>query len=369
MDLEITYRDIPESDRLGLAEEFRHLAERHLDRHVAHFAPDLLRLRIVVEESKHHSNIRTVRLRLTVPGGQLTSEKTADSFQAAAKDAFGELERQLIERLERMRGEDEWKRVQRREQLRRLRAAISERPPEQRINFTQAIRPHLSKLRRWAQFEISHLRARGQLMSDYPSVDDLIDEALARAYRDPDLLKNPAEVAPRLFRILIDVGEEEAANDRKQRQTLSLEAHPPREPTDIEIDETFYDFFQPDEVTKVEDLASDPSPDPEEIVARNEMQQRIASLVASLPSAWRRAIMLARVEGMPLSTVAKVLNTTEDEVREWLDRADNFLRARLADEGIVSLDRGEPNYLEKARSSDASEMEAAFDSALESSDQ
>ena len=369
MDLQITYRNVSQSARKQLAEQFHELARKHLDRHVAHFASDLVRLRIVAEENKRHSNIRTVGLHLTVSGEQLISEKTAESLLVVAKDAFADLERQLIEHLQRMRGEDEWSRVRRREQLRRLRAAVSNRPAEEQMSFRQAIQPHLSMLRRLARFEIDHLRARGQLMSDYPSADDLMDEVLARAYRDPDLLKEPQNVARKLFRIVIDVAQEEAARDRTRRRTLSLEGPPPREPTDIEIDETFYDFFQPDEATKVEDLAADRSSDPEEVVIRNEMRQRFASLLANLPAAWRRAIILTRVEDMPLATVARVLSTTEDEVRDWLDRADNFIRARLADEGIVPSDSDQLSYLAKAPLLEGSEMEAAFDRALENSEQ
>jgi RNA polymerase sigma factor (sigma-70 family) len=257
------------------------------------------------------------------------------------------------------------------EQLRRLRAAVSKRPAEERMSFRQAIRPHLSRLRRLARFEIDHLRARGQLMSDYPSADDLMDEVLARAYSDPDLLinKEPLDVARKLSRLVIDVAKEEAARDRTRRRTLSLEGPPPREPTDIEIDETFYDFFQPDEATKVEDLAADRSSDPEEVVIRDEMRQRFASLLANLPAAWRRAIILARVEDMPLAAVARVLNTTEDKVRDWLERADNFIRARLADEGIVPSDSDQLSYLAKAPLLEDSDTEAVFDRALESSEQ
>ena len=196
-----------------------------------------------------------------------------------------------------------------------------------------------------------------------------MDEVLARAYRDPDLLKEPQNVARKLFRIVIDVAQEEAARDRTRRRTLSLEGPPPREPTDIEIDETFYDFFQPDEATKVEDLAADRSSDPEEVVIRNEMRHRFASLLANLPAGWRRAIILTRVEDMPLATVARVLSTTEDEVRDWLDRADNFIRARLADEGIVPSDSDQLSYLAKAPLLEGSEMETAFDRALENSEQ
>jgi ribosome-associated translation inhibitor RaiA len=118
MDLQITYRNVSESAHRTLSGEFHKLARKHLERLVEHFPPDLVRLRVVVEHSKHHSNLHRVRLVLTVPGGQFTSEKTADSYEAAAKGGSSALETRVIEYLERLRGEDEWKRVKRREQLR-----------------------------------------------------------------------------------------------------------------------------------------------------------------------------------------------------------------------------------------------------------
>jgi RNA polymerase sigma factor (sigma-70 family) len=267
------------------------------------------------------------------------------------------------------RAEDGSARIKSGEHLRRLKAAASNHPAEERTSFREAIRPYLSRLRRLARFERAHLWARRQVTSDYPSADDLMDEVLARAYRDPDLLKDPKYVESKLFRILVDVAKEEASHDLERRRTISMEIKPPREPTDREIDETFYDWFQPDEVTKVEDIAADRSPNPEEVVMRNEMRQRFASIFASLPAAWCRAIILTRVEGMPLATVARILNTSEDEVRKWLDHADKFIRARLADEDIVPSDPDELSYLAEAPLLEDSEIAAGFDTALESREQ
>jgi DNA-directed RNA polymerase specialized sigma24 family protein/ribosome-associated translation inhibitor RaiA len=360
MQWKITFRNVPESQHQEMEQDLRKLAARHLDKHLVHFGSDSVRLRVVAEQNKHHANLHTVLVRLVVPGSLLASEETADSIPAAAKSAFAEIERQLIEHLEGMRGEDEWTRKKRREELRRLRAAVGDWSPEQRESFKRAIRPFFSKLRRLARFERAHLRARGQLMSDYPSVDDLLDEILARAAADPNLLRPGAKVLPELYRIAIDVAKDVASRERSRRRLLSLEGPPPREPTDREIDETFYDWYQPDEVTKLEDLAADRSTIPEELVGRNELNQLIDSLIASMPAQWRRALILSRVEGMPLSAVAHALNTTEDVVRDWLDRADNFLRARLRDEGITPSDLGQLSYIAGAPSTEDSDQEAGF---------
>lgn len=56
MELKITFRDIPEFLHQELSEEFHKLAKRHLDRHVSHFAPDSVRLRIVAEKNKRLSD-------------------------------------------------------------------------------------------------------------------------------------------------------------------------------------------------------------------------------------------------------------------------------------------------------------------------
>ena len=64
------------------------------------------------------------------------------------------------------------------------------------------------------RFEIDHLRAHGQLTSNYPPVDDLTDKVLARVYRDLHTLKEPADVQRKLFRIVIEVAKEDAAESQ-----------------------------------------------------------------------------------------------------------------------------------------------------------
>ena len=364
MKFQTTYRHISDSQQRQLAEELEALAKKHLEQHLAHFEPDLVELHAILEKSTHHKNLHRVALRLNVPGGLLTSENTADSMMAAAKAALTELERQLIERLERMRGEDEWRRKERRERLRRLRAAVAGRPQEERDFFKQVIRPHLPVLRRFVRFELSHLRARGVLTSDEPTVDDVMDEVLARAYRNLDRHQDPRAAVHWLFKIGVDVLTEEARRSRVRNRMLSLEGPPPREPTDISIDETMFDFYQPDDLVKVEDLVAAPSADPEQALTQKEIRRHFASLLAILPANWRRAVMLARVEGMPLPEVAKVLDSSEAQVREWLKNADLYLRAELAELGIETLGSKQPlSYIVPAHAA-TSVLEAELDEAL-----
>jgi ribosomal subunit interface protein len=155
MKIQITFRNIEDSLHQDLSEKMAALAKK-LERHAARFASEVAHLHVLLEKSSHHPNLHRVELRLSVPGRILISEKVDESFAAAAKGAFAELERQLIEHLERMRREDEWRRKERRQHLHRLKAAASARPQEERLLFKRVVLPHLSVLRRFVRFELSH---------------------------------------------------------------------------------------------------------------------------------------------------------------------------------------------------------------------
>ncbi len=57
-------------------------------------------------------------------------------------------------------------------------------------------------------------------------------------------------------------------------------------------------------------------------------------MLANLPADWRRAVMLAQVEGMPWPAVAKALGSSEAKVRESLKNANAYLRGELANLGV-----------------------------------
>jgi DNA-directed RNA polymerase specialized sigma24 family protein len=99
-------------------------------------------------------------------------------------------------------------------------------------------------------------------------VDDVVDEVLARAYGKVDRHLESSEVANRLLTIATDVLTNEGSWSSRRKRMLSLEGPPPREPTDISIDETMFDFYQPDDLVKLENLVAAPSSDPEEVLSK-----------------------------------------------------------------------------------------------------
>jgi ribosome-associated translation inhibitor RaiA len=129
MKLQFTYKNISESEQSDLADQLNALAKRHLEPYLGHLEPDTVHLRAVLERNAPHDNLQRVALKLTVPGGRLTSQIAEASMTAAAKKTFVKLERQLIEHNERMHQKGEWRRKERRARLNRLKAEVSERPP------------------------------------------------------------------------------------------------------------------------------------------------------------------------------------------------------------------------------------------------
>jgi ribosomal subunit interface protein len=116
----IHYKNIPEASRPGLQQRVRELAERHLKQHLSRFKPELVLLHAELEKNTHHQHLHAARLRLELPGTTLTTNEEGAGVGATLRAAFDELERQLTRHIERMRGDDQWRRKERREELRAL---------------------------------------------------------------------------------------------------------------------------------------------------------------------------------------------------------------------------------------------------------
>src|SRR5215831_14479857 len=95
-----------------------------------------------------------------------------------------------------------------------------------------------------------------------------------------------------------------------------------------------YDFYQPDEDLKLEDVVPDIEvPTPEESVEAKELHRLLRRLLDQMPREWRRALLLHVVRGRTKAEVAKAIGRRETEVRRILERARVYLRQDLTDYG------------------------------------
>lgn len=333
----IHYKNIPEPSRPELEARIRDLSWRHLERHLARFSPDLVQLHVELEKSNHR-NLHRVKLRLWLPGGTLVSGEESDELVDAMLRSYAELERQLERHISHLRREHSWRRKERREALRKLKTVLADRPRAEAEAFGELVQPLLPSLQNFVQREMRYLQARGDLGQDYPTVNDVVDEILARAHQQ--LHQRPENATPQewLYQIALEVLKQEVSRRQAEEgRWVSLETKVPWElahPGENE-DEAIYEYYQPDEQLKVEDMVPVAERSPEEAVSEKEARLYVALVLSQLPNKWRRAVLLAQVEGLPRATVARMLGgVSVKEIGRWLEHADAFVRARLEEAGI-----------------------------------
>jgi DNA-directed RNA polymerase specialized sigma24 family protein len=92
-----------------------------------------------------------------------------------------------------------------------------------------------------------------------------------------------------------------------------------------------YYWYQPDEDLRVEDIVADPHTlSPEEIAARQTLQDDIDQAVAYLPKPWRDVFVLHSIEDFTIEEVSLVTGRPLEEVQCDFQSACEFLRERLS---------------------------------------
>jgi RNA polymerase sigma-70 factor (ECF subfamily) len=167
-----------------------------------------------------------------------------------------------------------------------------------------------------AQREVRYRGALGELGADDLSPEELVGETLARAWRERD--RRPARLGERawLLALLHRVAEGIVRREARFRKLapVSLEARPPPEPF-YDDDEGFYEWYQPDEMTRWEDLAAEPLElTPEEVVAAEE------ELRSAAPRT-RLVFVLHDIHHLSVAEVAQALGIPRDEVLRRLEEA------------------------------------------------
>ncbi len=311
----------------------RELADRDVERRLATVPDGGRRLEAVLEQHPARHLYRA-SLRLRLPRQSLIAWEEGEDGEGVVREAFAELSRQIDRYIARVKGTPEWRRPARRERLRALKAAMPERSEEERTLYVELVRDHLGGLERFIRRELAFLRAQGELESDYPTPDDILDAALLRGFRAFHDRPAHMEIEAWLRHLAIEVTAEEVARARGlPEDALSLEERVVEVPITGFIDDEFYEFYQPDEVLKVEDEIPVPEETPEEALGDLELRRSLVRLLTLLPTLWRRAVTMAWLDGLPPEQVGAALHCSPDEIRRVLEHADAFLQAKLGDAG------------------------------------
>jgi RNA polymerase sigma factor (sigma-70 family) len=195
--------------------------------------------------------------------------------------------------------------------------------------FQATVAPYVEELLDAARREVRHRVALGELGPADLTAEELVGETLARAWSDrqnrPRRLGVKAWLLAVLFRVSNDIVRREA--QQRKLPTVSLEQRLAPEPV-YDDDESFWEWYQPDEMTRWEDVVKADSISPEDATAADEEFSR------SLNPREREVFLMYELHGVSLSEIALALGLSLSEASRLL--ADVLHRVGIGAGGKIS---------------------------------
>ena len=341
MQIQYSYRAIDkefhEPWQRALGNVIEHALKPLLDKHTK----DSARLQIVLDRDKKRQFLASGYMHL--PGKKIVSVTAShDELTPLAQMLAQSLFRQAKKHFDRLHAQDQIKRKARRE----LKVRIAAKPASAAHEAKVTRMPLLSKLEAVARRELAYLRAVGDLPRDYPTLRDVVDEAIVRA--EVEWQSVPGEKAAYfgLLKHLFAVLDHEVANSRQFGEFVSLDAPVEPDAQDVAeamVEEEIFEFYQPDDTLRLADIfAGSQHPDVATIAEQEELVDRSSEfafafdLLKDMPRLWRRIFLLIRVDGLDASSVSEILliPSKEDTVQRWLMQAEAFIAAHLEEAGV-----------------------------------
>ena len=241
-----------------------------LERRSRNFSSAPVFLRLFVEQNETRTLYR-VSLTLQVPGRLLAAKAESHDLRDSLRDAFAEIDRQLTRHKANLRREPSWRRKAMREEL-RAKANLEPREQRNRETFFALVNPHLKRLYQFMQHVIGYSEMMGDILPEELTPEDVADGALVRAYRD--FLKGDPipDVKNWLIRTAIDELDAQINQWKVGRErTVAIETDIPATTTEEDmVQEEMYEFYQPDEDLKLEDVI----PDPKALTPEQELEEK-----------------------------------------------------------------------------------------------
>ena len=313
---------------------------RQLEPHLARFREDLVRLEVVVSQTRGKTRIQ-VSLRLQLPSGVIAVQEEGFEIEPVLRKAFADLRHRVDRHVARLKHEPEFKRPARRRKIGALLPpARDAAEAERRALYFGLIENHLDTVYDAVRRELTYLECSGSVPAGYLSVRDIVDATILKGlYR---FERRPTEFSVRdwLTQLAFETIEAEAQAARRAvpEDAAPIDAAPEApagEPT--ESDEEMFEFYQPDDVLLLEELiADDGGDDPETAVAKRQDALFLHRAIAGLPALWRRVLFLVDLNDTPLEKASSVLGIAEDDVTRIVQSARDYLRDKLHESGQSS---------------------------------
>jgi RNA polymerase sigma factor (sigma-70 family) len=319
MNVHISYKlqRTPDIDK-----EIHHWTEK-VQKRLQVFRPELVHLKGLLEQNSPREGV-IVSLNLRLPSGQMAVHESAPSAAAALKAAFDDLLGQIGRHKDLLRNSHNWQR----------RRSPNGRPPAE-VPFEQTIasippltataedvrsyvNANFRRLKLFVERELFFRESSAQLQPGSLSVEEIVDEAVARALDDKIEKPDRLGLEPWLYRLAI---QENRVNLRSSRQRRNEQAS----------DEQQLQFHQPDEsVSAADSIADDRIATPEDIAYTDEMITLVQFALQSASRRDREAFILHGIEGFSLDEISAITDRKPVEVQESIRRAREKLRHSFA---------------------------------------
>jgi len=283
----------------------------------------------------------------------IAADEDGEDAHVVIRKVFEELERQAQRYKSRLKNEHMWKRKARRKTLdtypkvesdtetraeaetttQKTSTETDARTAMKPAGWFDEIKPYLDDLYDFAVREITYLQATDDLRPDDLLPDELVDAVVVSSYEKRGEKPEDMDIRAWLHQLAIDILDEQTAKSHELRKAISLETVIP----DEDIDTDLYEFYQPDDVLKLEDLIGAPETLPEVEASQVLAEQAQAQpAIAHLPRTWRRAALLRHASQFSVSEVAAIMRLDQAIIEDLLHTTARFLTERTDRTGLTS---------------------------------
>jgi RNA polymerase sigma factor (sigma-70 family) len=329
MNVHITYKahKTPDVDK-----EIQHWIAK-IQKRLQVFRPELIHLKGSIEENSPREGT-VVSLNLRLPSGQMAVQQASSSATTAIKAAFSDLLEQIGKHKELLRSSHSWRRHRTLEGIPAPEVPFEETfaavPPQTATSedVRSYLNANLRRLRLFIEREIYFRENSGDLEPGALSLEEVLDEVVARALDEKIEKPDRIGLEPWLYRLAIrsldDFSRSVNSNEEVDIQGRN------RSHNDTDRDEARLQFYQPDETITAENgIADDKASTPEQIAYSDEMITLVQFALRSASRLDREAFILFAIEGFSLKEIATIVDRAPEQVRQSVHNAREALRRGL----------------------------------------
>jgi RNA polymerase sigma factor (sigma-70 family) len=329
MNVHITYKahKTPDVDK-----EIQHWIAK-IQKRLQVFRPELIHLKGSIEENSPREGT-IVSLNLRLPSGQMAVQQASSSATTAIKTAFSDLLEQIGKHKELLRSSHSWRRHRTLEGIPAPEVPFEETfaavAPQTATSedVRSYLNANLRRLRLFIEREIYFRENSGDLAPGAVSLEEVLDEVVARALDEKIEKPDRIGLEPWLYRLAIrsldDFSRSVNSNEEVDIQGRS------RSRNDTDRDEARLQFYQPDETITAENgIADDKASTPEQLAYSDEMITLVQFALRSASRLDREAFILFAIEGFSLKEIATIVDRPPEQVRLSVHNAREALRHGL----------------------------------------